>query len=306
MAIEIEPAHSMQSHTQPTQPGLTPAYLFVEPTAGLEFGDVDYPPFHERDDKKLGKLTEYTGKSEFKIRSQSRMMPTRQGVGSAASFNFRSPPNPAYFIARNTSNLRSLCKWPGAMFPRSATNSTTRPRPRFSIPSIQPIVQTNLPAKSTNLLTRIQDWLLTFGFTGAIVVALIGGFVLNLMPCVLPVISLKILSFVRQSHEERGRIFRLGLTYAAGIMVFFSLIAVLFWQTNKQFGWGQFFQRPHVVLGLAAIVTAFSLSLFGVFAIFTPKVINRLDEKVEGEGYLSAFGTGLLATFLGTAAPPHS
>jgi thiol:disulfide interchange protein len=52
---------------------------------------------------------------------------------------------------------------------------------------------------------------------------------------------------------------------------------------------------------LAAVVTAFSLSLFGVFAVFTPKVINKLGAKAEGEGVSSAFFTGVLATVLGTA-----
>jgi thiol:disulfide interchange protein DsbD len=120
------------------------------------------------------------------------------------------------------------------------------------------------------------------------------------MPCVLPVISLKILSFVRQAKEDRARVFLLGVAYCAGIMVFFSFLAILF--AAKGEGWGQLFQKPHVVLGLAAVVTAFAMSLFGVFAVFTPKVINELGQKAEErEGLPSAFFTGVLATFLGTA-----
>ncbi len=148
-------------------------------------------------------------------------------------------------------------------------------------------------------MDRFEAWLLGFGYLGALVVALIGGIILNLMPCVLPVISLKILSFVRQADEDRSRILQLGLAYCAGILVFFGFIATLYWRAGT--GWGQLFQRPRVILGLAAVVTAFALSLFGVFALFTPKVINRLGQKAEGEGAISAFSTGVLATFLGTA-----
>jgi thiol:disulfide interchange protein DsbD len=155
-------------------------------------------------------------------------------------------------------------------------------------------------SQGRSLLIRIQDWLFGYDFVGVIIAGFLGGLVLNLMPCVLPVISLKVLSFVRQAHEERWRIFRLGLVYSSGIMVFFLFLAVVFYAWGT--GWGELFQNPIFVIIMAAIVLAFSLSLFGVFAVFTPRVVSELGQKAEAqEGYLSAFGTGLLATLLGTA-----
>jgi suppressor for copper-sensitivity B len=152
---------------------------------------------------------------------------------------------------------------------------------------------------SKNAILRLQDWLLNFGYVGALAAAFVGGLILNLMPCVLPVLSLKILSFVRQSHEDRRRIFLLGLVYCAGIMTFFGVLAALFAWTGT--GWGQLFQNPVFVIIVAGVVTAFSMSLFGVFTVFTPRVVSSLDEKVQGEGFTSAYATGLLATLLGTA-----
>jgi thiol:disulfide interchange protein DsbD len=154
-------------------------------------------------------------------------------------------------------------------------------------------------AAGSDVLSRFQSWLFSFGFIGVIVAGFLGGFVLNLMPCVLPVISLKVLSFVRQAHEHRLRIFLLTLTYSAGIMTFYLVLAALLFGSG--IGWGELFQRPHFVIGMAAVVLAFSLSLFGVFAVFTPRVINDLGQRAEGEGFASAFGTGVLATLLGTA-----
>ncbi|MCA9256366.1 MAG: thioredoxin family protein, partial [Phycisphaerales bacterium] len=128
----------------------------------------------------------------------------------------------------------------------------------------------------------------------------LGGMILNLMPCVLPVISLKILSYVKQANNDRGRIFALGLSYCAGILVFFGIISTLYYTSGQ--AWGEHFQDPHVVLILAAIIMAFALSLFGVFAVFAPKVVNQLGVKAEeSEGLHSAFFTGVLATILGTA-----
>lgn len=95
------------------------------------------------------------------------------------------------------------------------------------------------------------------------------------------------------------RVFTLGLAFSAGILVSFAVLGVMIVGLGQQ--WGGLFQRPQVTIGLAAVVTAFAMSLFGVFAIYPPRVVNELGEKVQQEGHLSAFGMGLLATLLGTA-----
>jgi len=67
LSVEIAPKHHMQSH-KPYQPGLIPAYLFVEPTPGLDVGDIEYPPGQDLDGGGTrGKLNEYSGKVEFRI-----------------------------------------------------------------------------------------------------------------------------------------------------------------------------------------------------------------------------------------------
>ena len=104
---------------------------------------------------------------------------------------------------------------------------------------------------------------LLFGF--------IGGFILNLMPCVLPVISLKIFGFIKQSGESRAKIFRSGLAFTAGIFVWFIALALLLIalkSTGRDVTWGGFqFTNAYFVLVLSVIVLVFALNLFGVFEI---------------------------------------
>ena len=138
------------------------------------------------------------------------------------------------------------------------------------------------PAKRNLLLVML------FGF--------LGGLILNVMPCVLPVISIKILSFVQQAGEDPKRVLRLGLAFCAGIMVWFWAFAAL--SKSGNIPW----QYPEVIIVLSSVILVFALSLFGVFEIVMPgRAAGKLDALVSREGYSGAFFKGLLATLLGTA-----
>jgi len=129
-----------------------------------------------------------------------------------------------------------------------------------------------------------------------LIAGFLGGLILNVMPCVLPIISIKILSFVQQAGEDPRRVFRLGLAFCAGIMVWFWFFALLSAQGNIPW------QYPEVVIGLGSIIFVFSLNLMGVFELILPgAAAGKLDEFAGREGYLGAFLKGLLATLLGTA-----
>jgi len=129
-----------------------------------------------------------------------------------------------------------------------------------------------------------------------ILAGFLGGLILNVMPCVLPVISIKVLSFVQQAGEDPKRVFRLGLAFCAGIMVWFWAFAVL--TSRGELPW----QYPEVVVALGAILFIFALNLFGVFELMLPGAASgKLDALAAREGYTGAFLKGLLATLLGTA-----
>jgi thiol:disulfide interchange protein len=138
----------------------------------------------------------------------------------------------------------------------------------------------------------------------AIMFAFLGGLILNIMPCVLPVISIKILSFVQQAGEDPKRVFQLGLVFASGVVLsFLALAAVIIGLKHGGtfVSQGFHFQNPVVVIVLASIIFAFGLSLFGVFEVTIPgAAISQISAAEEREGALGAFLKGVLATILAT------
>jgi thiol:disulfide interchange protein len=138
---------------------------------------------------------------------------------------------------------------------------------------------------------------LVFGF--------IGGFILNLMPCVLPVISLKIFGFVQQAGQSRARIFRSGLAFIAGIFAWFlslALVLVIIKSAGGQPVWAAQFTNPYFVLFMSAVVLVFALNLFGVFEINLPQWLSRRAVAAEGSvhGDAGSFFQGVFATVLAT------
>jgi cytochrome c biogenesis protein CcdA len=127
--------------------------------------------------------------------------------------------------------------------------------------------------------------------------AFIAGVLLNVMPCVLPVVSIKVLSFVQQAGEHRSRILALGVAFAAGILAVFLVLAGLAAFANQS--WGEQFQNDTFKIVMIAIVFAFSLSLFDVYEIGVPSKVGELA-SVRREGVADAFFKGMMATALAT------
>ncbi|MCC7264849.1 MAG: thiol:disulfide interchange protein, partial [Candidatus Latescibacteria bacterium] len=135
-----------------------------------------------------------------------------------------------------------------------------------------------------------------------LLLAALGGLLLNLMPCVLPVISLKILGLVSQSGADAGRVRLLGLAFAAGIVAAFAglaLLVVALRAGGEQLGWGFQFQSPGFVMAMGALVFALGLSLFGVFTVQLPG-LSGVGTQQQGEGGVGSFLNGVLATVLAT------
>jgi thiol:disulfide interchange protein len=134
--------------------------------------------------------------------------------------------------------------------------------------------------------------------------AFLGGLILNIMPCVLPVISLKILGFVQQSQESPERVRKLGLTYALGVWAsFLALAGVLISAKNstQMASWGMQMQSPYFNLVLLLVVVLVALNLFGVFEVtLGGSTMTKASELSSREGFMGAFFNGVLATALAT------
>jgi thiol:disulfide interchange protein DsbD len=132
----------------------------------------------------------------------------------------------------------------------------------------------------------------------------IGGLILNVMPCVLPVIALKIFGFIRQAGESPRRILALGFTFVGGIFAWFLFLAALivgFKLAGHQLNWAFQFQHPAFVAVMVVILLLFSLNMLGVFEIVLPgRVQSRIQDAAGEEGYAGTFWHGVFATLMAT------
>ena len=146
------------------------------------------------------------------------------------------------------------------------------------------------PVSSENRASTTPD----MSIFGALIFALIGGLILNIMPCVFPVLSLKALSF---TQGDRAAHQRDSLIYAAGVVTSFVAIAavlVAVQQTGRLIGWGFQLQSTGFVIGLAYLFTAMGLSLNGVIQLGS-SWMNVGQSLTEKEGLAGSFFTGVLA-----------
>ena len=143
-----------------------------------------------------------------------------------------------------------------------------------------------------------------------LLLAFIGGMLLNIMPCVLPVISLKVLHFVQLGGESKKATAKHGLTFSIGIIVSFWLLAGSIFalqSAGKTIGWGFQLQEPLFVAVLLLILFMLTLSLFGVFEFGTGIAAQAANLDVAAQAPLEAehkhsllasFWSGVLATFV--------
>ncbi|GAB1543444.1 thioredoxin family protein [Scytonema sp. NUACC21] len=132
--------------------------------------------------------------------------------------------------------------------------------------------------------------------------ALLGGIVLNLMPCVFPVLSLKALNILQKSNFSKQEVRLRGLVFTAGVLVSFTVLAAILLilrSLGQQIGWGFQLQSPVFVTLLAYLLFAVGLSLSGVF-VFGASLMGLGQGLAASHGYVGEFFTGVFATVVAT------
>lgn len=141
----------------------------------------------------------------------------------------------------------------------------------------------------------------------AIVLAFAGGLILNLMPCVLPVVSLKVLSFVKLAGSGRFTVLKQGLSFAAGVIISFWALAgtlLILKSYGENVGWGFQLQDPFFVALFAVVMLIMALSLFGVFELGASMASWAGQKEANSRkktSTVASFFSGVLATAV--AAP---
>jgi len=138
---------------------------------------------------------------------------------------------------------------------------------------------------------------------GILPLALLGGLILNLMPCVLPVLSIKLLGVIEQGGRSRQAL-RLGfLATAIGIVLSFLALAgmmVALKGAGVAVGWGVQFQQPLFLIAMVAVLTLFACNLWGFFEVSLPGWLGGLAARGEGTSFASNVAIGAFATLLAT------
>ena len=209
---------------------------------------------------------------------------------------------PTISMSKNQSTLKALIP-----FEIDTTNNSIAENITFTIAdktfglSKRELVDFSIPKFGITKTTGLS-------FVLIIGLAFLGGLILNLMPCVLPVLALKMFSFLSTSAEETQKI-RINFLYTSfGIIFSFLGLATTVLILNRvgaTVGWGIQFQQPWFIIGLVIIVSLFSLNVFGLFDIRLPIWLNNfLNKDKSGDeddnNFLKHFGTGVFATLLAT------
>ncbi len=161
------------------------------------------------------------------------------------------------------------------------------------------------PAELANPALAVPLW-------RALLLALAGGLILNLMPCVLPVLAIKVFGIAELAHKHRGAVIQYGVAYLAGVLVTMlalALVVASLRAAGTSVGWGFQFQEPLFVAAVSAVLVVFALNLFGVFEIgFDTTRLASAGASAVGarrsffEGLLAVVvATPCSAPFLGTA-----
>ena len=160
-----------------------------------------------------------------------------------------------------------------------------------------PLPSPDLSTTDSNSVPQENLWLIMMS-------ALLGGLILNLMPCVFPVLAIKVLSFVNKAGKDSRFVRGHGLSFGFGVLTSFWILATLIRglrEAGESLGWGFQLQNPAFVAILILVMLAVALNLFGVFEFGTS--LQRISGGIKDtkqEGYLSSFLSGVLATVLAT------
>jgi len=283
--VRVRPGHHVLDR-DPGVEGLIPTRLFIERRDGISLGKEIWPAAKVIEIEGIGRVREQAG--EFVVHVPFEISDEKFKPGT---------------VRLATLVQYQVCSETGTCFPPAMAQATIE----FTVlaagavavvnpdPAVSRLLAAGLPTEGSDSGQTLEGVSLVLVFW----LAFLGGLILNVMPCVLPVISLKILGFVQQAGDDRGRILRMGLTYVAGIMASFVVLAVLLAYAKQ--AWGGLMQQPGFLVGLIAVVFGFSLSLLGVYELQLPGIaVQAADLAAAKEGYGGAFFNGVLTTLLAT------
>ncbi len=282
---------------------LKPSSIEVK-AEGIEFGDVVWPkPIKEYNEALELEILTFRG--EFKIEIPVKSVGEKyDSLGTEATFHYQAcdnsiclaPASKTISLSGNAASAKS-----------SNVNSSAKKNDSETEVAASTGDNENLDmgaVSDAGANEKLEASAASAGIIALLFFAFLGGIILNLMPCVLPVLSLKLFSLIKQAGESRGRLLALGGATTAGILASFWALAAVVAAVKAgggSAGWGMQFQSAGFIAFMAVILTAFSMSFFGVFEIWLPwSATTKMDEAGHKAGFAGAFFTGALLVLLST------
>lgn len=295
--IDIKRGFHIQSH-EPLNPNFIKSDVFLEKVGGVRFKDPIYPPPKFRTLKYVGKVSEYAGRFTVRVPGEvdGEAAATPRRLGGLFKYQACNnkgncfPPDALAFAMTSAAPIgagvgANAEPQPGDAGEHDLTSQT-------AVAAVQPSQGAEEASPGDDATAGASE---PFGLLGLLIGCFLYGLFINATPCVLPLLSIKVLGFVQQAHESRRRTLSLGLAFGAGVMIFFVVLGFLA-SAGKNV-----LQYPAAVIGLGTVVMALALSMLGVYTLQVPTAATKLDASIQKEGLASSFGKGALAPVLGFA-----
>ncbi len=288
-----------------------PEYFFLQAShPELSIGKLTYPkPTKVVSDEEWNYHPTVTLSLPFSVKSTAK--PGQKQVKALMGYNLCyesgmcNPPEEA----EKTLNLTIM---EGGIPASEEDTETTEPQD-----SITPVLQdSSNPGLKDSQTPRLPDsqtppWSEILKY---IFFAFLGGIILNITPCVLPILPIRIMSIMNQAQKDRSKVLNHTFVYTLGVLISFGILGGIFialQQAGESAGWGLQNQNPGFVIALMSIVFVFALSLLGIFEIHAPGMGAATKATTKG-GYSGSFFGGIFAflmaisctgPFLGAALP---
>lgn len=299
VGIEIQRGYHIQSN-EPLNLAFIASEVFLERRPGVSFEEPVFPPPKFRTLKVVGKVSEFEGKVPVRIAGKLEPSVSDGPLQLAGIVKYQAcdqkgtcfPPDAVAFSYTTQVSVASA----GENTAPPAGSERAEPESEKAVTTTGDApTEASDDSEVADAAGELEAFLQRFGLVGILLGCFLYGLAINATPCVLPLLSIKVLGFVQQAHESRRRTFSLALAFGAGVIIFFVILGFLASRGQNLLG------NPIAVIVLGAVVMALALSMLGVYTLQPPAAATRLDANLQKEGLASSFGKGALAPVLGLA-----
>ena len=290
VVVDIDPKYHAQSHT-PSEPTYIPLTVKPDANPAATFADAKYPAGTDHDYPGLGKLNVYTGRVTIDLPATIKADAPAGPLTLSGRVRYQACDDNACFPPQRPPFSVTLTVAAG---PATAAAAATRPAVATTAAAAPP----GPPAAAAPPVATAFGLDLA-GQSAVVVLALafVVGIIFNAVPCVLPVVPLKIAGFYEAAQHDRRKCLLLGAAFSAGLVATFAVLAVVVVGLHKA-SWGQQFQSPWFTAAIVVILTVFAASQFGLFTVNLPMAAYGFQPRHDT--YFGSVLFGILTAVLST------